>query len=74
MVILTEFRRTTTFALLENTIEITEIVEAAIKTDFGYRMRAINKHSTGITQTLINNILTKISTRVEFEETGSSGR
>ena len=69
MVVLTEFGRTTTFTLLENTIEITEIVEAAVETDLGYGVCAINKHPTGIPQSKVNDILTEISPCMEFKET-----
>ena len=68
MVVFTEFRGTTTLALLENPVEIAEIIEAATETDLRDGMCTINEHPTGIAQSLIDNIFAEVTTRMEFEE------
>ena len=68
VVVLTKLGRTTPFTLLENTIEIAEIIKTAIETDLGNRVCAINKHTTGIAQTKVDNILAKIPPCVELKE------
>lgn len=69
MVVLTEFRRTAALLLPEDTIEIAQIIEATPIAYLGYGMGAIYQHPTGIAQSHINDIITEVTTRMQFEET-----
>ena len=68
MVILTEFRRTATLLLLKDTVEIAEVVKPATVTYFRYRMGAVDQHPTGVAKTQVNDIVTEITSCMQFEE------
>ena len=74
MVILPEFRRTTSFPFSEDSVEVAQVIKPTTITDFSNRVCAIHKHPTGITQTEVYDILAEITTRMEFKETAEGRR
>ena len=68
MIVFPEFGGATALALLENAVEVAEVIEAAGVGDLGNRMGTVDQHSRCIPQTMVDDILTKVTARVEFEE------
>ena len=68
MIILTEFRGTTTLLLTENTIEVAQVVEAAAVANLCYRMGAVDEHPARIAQSHVDDIIRQVTARVQFEE------
>ena len=58
MVVFAELRGATTLTFLENTIKVAQVIEPTSIADFGYRIGTIHQHTAGITQSLVDNILT----------------
>ena len=74
MVVFAEFRGAAAFPLLEYAVEIAEVVEATTETNLRDGVRAVDKHTAGISQSHIDDILTEVAPRMEFEETAESRR
>ena len=57
MVVLPELTGRTTFFLFEDAVEVTQVIEAAFKTDLGDRTTGINQFACGIAQADIDDIV-----------------
>ena len=69
VVILTEFRGRTSFTLLEDTVEIADVVEAAGVAHFDDGHGTVGKETRSIAQTHIDDVLGYAFSRTELEET-----
>ena len=69
MIAFTELAWRASFLFLEDAVEVTEIVESAIKTYLADTLRGIYQHAGSITQTQVDDILRDISAGMELEET-----
>ena len=64
MIILAELRGRTTFLLLEDAVEVAQIVESALETDFGNAPGSVDEHTAGIAQTHLDDIIAQVTARV----------
>ena len=64
----------TIFLLLENTVEVGQVVESALITDFGHGHGRVYQQAAGKTDTDIDDIIRKCLSGTELEETAERGR
>ena len=69
MIVFTEFRWTAALALLENTVEITEVVETAAIANLGNGTRTVDQLTTSVTQTKVYDVFAKVTACMQLEKT-----
>ena len=72
--ILTEFRRTTPFFPLKDTVEVAQVVETTLEADFRYAPTGIDKHPRRRAEAGVDDIVGKVATCVQFKETAEGTR
>ena len=53
MIVLTELTWRASLLFLEDAVEVAQVVESAVETDFAYALGGIHEHSGGIAQTKV---------------------
>lgn len=63
MIVLTELTRRASLSSFEDAVEVAQIVESAVETDFADALGCIHEHSGGIAQTKVDDVFRNVSTR-----------
>ena len=68
MIVIPEGGRGAALLFLKYTVKVAEVIKPATVTYFRYRMGAVDQHPTGIAKTQVNDIVTEITSCMQFEE------
>ena len=68
MIVLTELARRASLLFLEDAVEVAQIVESAVETDFADALGCIHEHSGGIAQAKVNDVFRNVSSGMQLEE------
>lgn len=68
MVVLPEGRGGTVLLFLEDTVEITEVIESTGVTDLRNTLGCVYQHPAGIAETDVNDIVTEVTSCAQLEE------
>lgn len=70
LIVIAEFLGGAVLFLLEDTVEIADIIEAAVIANFRYRCRAVHQGSGGMSEPDVGYIVRKGPSGAELEESG----
>ena len=74
MIGIAEIRRRTAFALLEDTIEVGDIVEARLETDLNDRGGGVYQLASSVTESDVYDIIGERTSSADLEETAEGSR